>query len=257
MKARLLALLAISIAAEGFAATGKKDFKGLFGSYRREKYTENEGRDSDFGIDILLATALPVSGLVKTDGSSTSLGDINNASIGSNMQGSTFFSGELGVFFTLSYNWEIFGNLGYYSYDTRVQNTLITSTGNQPLYIQYNMTMIPAVLGVKYRFGRSDIVPYIGVAGGMSFVTRQGSYDYSNVSDTHKDNALTGQASVGLEFYIASRTGLRLEASAMYVNLPSFVYNPSNTTSPVNTPAIKYQASPLLMRYSSGLFVLF
>ena len=48
----------VLIGAEAFAA--KKDFKGLFGSYRREKFTENEAGSGEIGVDILLSTLLPV-----------------------------------------------------------------------------------------------------------------------------------------------------------------------------------------------------
>ena len=63
MRQYLLLLLAFFIAADAFAE--KKDFKGLFGSYRREKFTENEGNSTDFGVDLSLSTLLPVQPLVQ------------------------------------------------------------------------------------------------------------------------------------------------------------------------------------------------
>jgi hypothetical protein len=45
----LLTLLFLFIN-ESAAFGAKKDFKGLFGSYRRDKFTENEGRESDWGF---------------------------------------------------------------------------------------------------------------------------------------------------------------------------------------------------------------
>src|SRR5947209_5497597 len=64
VKRYLLLGLLLSFAVD--AAQAKKDFKGLFGSYRREKFTENEANPSDFGIDLLLATMLPLSPVVKS-----------------------------------------------------------------------------------------------------------------------------------------------------------------------------------------------
>jgi len=254
MRARLLVCwLALCLLATDCLAA-RKDFKGLFGSYRRERYTENEGLDSAFGVDILLATALPTNSLVKADAASTAAGDKATLTLGTDMPTSTFFSGELGFWYTLAYHWQIFANIGYYSYDTRIQNPASGGT-SQPLFTQFEMKAIPAILGIKYRFGRSDIVPYLGVGAGMSFVTRRGSYDYANSSNSRSDNALTFQGSAGLEFYIASRAGIRLEVSGMYMNLPGLVFDSGAV--PSTQPLIKYQQNPLLVRYSSGLFVIF
>jgi hypothetical protein len=255
MRASLLILLALCIATDSFAE--KKDFKGLFGSYRREKYTENEGNETDFGVDLMLATALPVSTLVKVDATSTAPGDMANSALGTPVGSSAFFSGEIGFWMTLWYHWQLFANIGYYTYDSRLQNpstSACAQMGNGACFTQYSMQVIPAVLGLKYRFGRSDIVPYIGGGAGLAYITRVGSYDYSPLSNTVYSTGLVAEGTAGLEFFISAKVGLRLEMSGMYLQLPALVYNSGGTASA--NPLIKYQANPLLIRYSSGLFIL-
>jgi outer membrane protein W len=250
MRARILCLLALCFAAEGFAA--KKDYKGLFGSYRREKFTENEARSTDFGMDIMLSTLMPISSIVNT---STVRGQN-----GSPMYYATFFNVEGTFFFTLNYRWEVFLNTGYYSYQTRQQNGTGTGAGQAagtPLFALYEMSTVPFTFGAKYRFSTSDIVPYVGAGIGAAMFWRKAYYDFSNTSqiDTHPYWALTGQATLGVEFFISSRTGIRLEASAMYMGLPANTFD--NLGTPSITPLINSQANPISVRYASGVFVLF
>ena len=74
--------LAVGLFATDYVWPPKKGFQGLFGSYRREKYTENEGRDTDAGLDVMLATAhLPTNSLVKADSTKAPSGSIRPISL--------------------------------------------------------------------------------------------------------------------------------------------------------------------------------
>lgn len=244
----LIAIGVLGISQSALAA--KKDFKGLFGSYRREKFTENEARSSDFGIDLMLSTLMPVSPIVSsTESRTTGL---------TPMQGAMFFNVELNAFLSLAYNWEIYASIGHYSYETRKENSVRTDP-ELPLFHQFEMTAIPAVLGLKYRFSTDDLVPYVGAAVGMSYVRRKGFYDYNNVTfDEEFTTAVTAQVVAGIEFYFSSRAGLRLETSAMYFRLPSRTFDPSGPSgSAANFPIITYEGNPWLVRYASGIFILF
>lgn len=242
----LISFLILGICADTFAA-GKKDFRGLFGNYRREQYTENEGRNSDVGMDIQLSTLLPLTSIVE---SVESTGGASSA-----LKYATFFNFELGFFLSLNYHWELYASLGYYGYETRKENTVFQDS-TKPLFHQFEMTMIPAVGGVRYRFTTDDIVPYVGVGLGIAYTKRKGFYDYNQVV-FHQQylNAVVGQAVGGFEFYISARAGIRLEVAAYFMNLPAFNYQvgPSIT----DFPLLAYKANPWSIRYSSGLFVLF
>ncbi len=245
-----LLILALSLALIGgdvCAASSKKDFRGLFGNYRREQYVENEGRSSDFGMDFNLSTLLPITPIVQSIETQGGTAD--------NLKYATFFNFELGFFLSLSYHWELYGSLGYYTYDTRKENTVYTDPA-LPLFHQFEMTMIPAMAGVRYRLSTDDIVPYVGVGMGMAYTKRKGSYDYSDpTTDTQYLNAIIGQALAGVEFYIAARAGIRLEVSAYFMNLPAREFRPGATIT--TFPALEYKSNPWSVRYSSGLFVLF
>lgn len=238
MRARILCLLALCFAMDGFAA--KKDFKGLFGSYRREKFTENEGRPTDYGMDLMISTAFPI----------TSVADSTAGGSGA-MQYAGFFNAEGSLFFTLNYNWEIFLNLSYCGYSTRKQ-AQTDATSGAPMYQNLDMEVWPVLAGFRYRFGRTDIVPYVGLGAGLAYVRRRMTFDYSNDFDDNYSTALTGQATVGLEFFIAPRTGIRLETSAMYVN-----YSTHSSSGVGGMPVITYPGGNIALRYSSGLFLLF
>lgn len=248
-RAALILSLALGFCADVYAASSKKDFRGLFGNYRREQYTENEAHSSDVGVDIQLSTLLPISPIVRSE---------ETLGVATNLQYTTFFNLELGFFVSLAYHWELYGSLGYYSYDTRKQNSTASDPANPglPSFHQFEMTMIPAIAGVRYRFTTDDIVPYIGIGAGIAYTKRKGFYDYSDPT-FHQQylNVLVGQVQAGVEFYISSRAGIRLEMSAYFMNLPAFRFQPGATVALF--PAIVYQANPLSVRYSSGLFVLF
>jgi len=242
----LISLFIIGLCADTFAAN-KKDFRGLFGNYRREQYVENEGRNSDVGMDIGLSTLLPVTPIVQ------SLEAVGGTP--SSLKYATFFNFELGFFLSLNYHWELFANIGYYNYETRKENTVYQDPA-QPLFHQFEMTMIPAMGGVRYRFSTDDIVPYLGIGLGIAYTKRKGFYDYSDPT-FHQQylNAIVGQVVGGFEFYIAARAGIRLEVSAYFMNLPSFDFQPGAGIT--TFPLISYKANPWSVRYSSGLFVLF
>jgi hypothetical protein len=103
VKAFLFILLGLTCAVDAFAAT-KKDFKGLFGSYRRDRYTENEGRSTDFGMDLMLSTLIPVTNIVSSfDGTrpsdANSIAEMQAQS--SPLNYATFFNVEGTFFFIL------------------------------------------------------------------------------------------------------------------------------------------------------------
>lgn len=241
----LLCLSGLSEAA--FAA--KRDFKGLFGSYRREKFTENEARSSDFGVDLMLSTLLPMTPLVSSV--ETTGGALQP------MQTSTFFNVELNFFYTIAYNWEIYASIGHYDYETRKENTVYTQV-EKPLFHQFEMSAVPLILGLKYRFSTDDIVPYVGMGLGMSYVRRKGFYDYSLATyDEEFSTAITAQVHAGVEFYFSSRAGLRLEMSSLYIRLPARQFDPTGTGNIGSLPIITYEGNPWLIRYASGFFILF
>lgn len=243
--ARITALvLALVFSTEAFA---KKDFKGLFGSYRREKFTENEARSTDFGMDIMLSTLLPLTSIVNST-------EVRGAG-GTSMSYSTFFNIETSFFLTLAYNWETFLNIGYYTYETRRENTL-RNDPTLPLFHQFEMTAYPAVLGLKYRFGADDIVPYFGMGAGVAFVRRKASYDYSAVQGKETySTVLAGQIIAGLEFFFSPRAGIRLETAAHYMKLKPDEYDSGGA--PANLPIIQFQGNSWSLRYASGIFFLF
>jgi outer membrane protein W len=245
--AALILCILLGLASEGIAATSKKDFRGLFGNYRREQYVENEGRNSDFGMDLQLSTLIPVTPLVQSIESEGGAAD--------NLKYATFFNLELGFFLTLNYHWELYGSIGYYSYDTRKENTVFTDPA-LPLFHQFEMTVIPAIGGIRYRFTTDDIVPYVGIGVGAAYTRRKGSYDYSDPTFNQQYlTALAGQAQAGVEFFIAARAGIRLEVAAYFMNLPAFEFKPGPLVS--TFPTIIYKSNPWSVRYSSGIFVLF
>lgn len=253
MKRTILSFLILFCATEAFA---KKDFKGLFGSYRRDKFVENEGRGSDLGVDLMMSTLLPVSSMVKSV--ETRGGSANDLSY------STFFNLEAEVFFTLNYHWELYGNIGYYTYETRKENDLTRNNPTlqpTPIFHQFEMTAFPIIFGVKYRLSREDIVPYIGAGAGIAFVKRKGSYDNDPSglkTDTDSQSAIAAQGSIGVEFFFDSRAGIRLEMSGMYLGVSERSYDYQRGTGSLDTtPMLVYQKNPITVRYASGIFFLF
>jgi len=237
------------------AAFAKKDFKGLFGSYRREKFTENEANSSDFGMDIMLSTLLPLSPLVKSE-------ETTRGAEGSPMHYATFFDIEASFFYTLNYHFELFANIGYYTYETRKENTVFTQA-ELPLFQQFEMDVIPLVLGVRYRLTTDDIVPYIGAGAGPAYVRRKGYYDYSPVLFKEQFmNVLAAQILVGVEFFFASNAGIRLEMAAHYLRLPADSYDALGSSAAPGSavgqlPILNFQSNPWSIRYASGIFFLF
>jgi opacity protein-like surface antigen len=248
----VLALGVFSILAEpAFAA--RKDFKGLFGSYRQPRFTENEGRDTDFGFDIMLSTMLPLSPVIS---SQESVGGAVNP-----LQSSMFFNGEGSVFVSLNYHWEFYGSVGYYTYESRKQSVSTGATDVLPRFHQFELSAIPMILGVRYRLNREDFVPYFGLGLGMSRVHRRSFYDFNSFSgglplqDENFSTVVTAQLTAGVEFYFASRAGIRLEASAYYMRLPAAQWQPAGGPQP--NAWMYYGANPWFIRYASGLFFLF
>lgn len=240
-------LILISVAAECYA--DKKNFRGLFGSYRREQYIENEARNTDIGMNLMLSTLVPLSPIVKSSE------DPTRANLGDPMYYATFFNLEAQFFVTLNYHWEVFGNLAYYTYETRKENASRTDP-TLPLFHQFEMTIIPLVGGIKYRLTTTDIVPYVGVGGGLAYVKRKGFYDYNPVIwDQQYLNVVVGEALAGLEFFFSPNAGIRLEVAAFYMALPARTFDTGGT--PANFPILYYQANPWSIRYASGVFVLF
>lgn len=232
------------------AAPARKDYKGLFGSYRREKFTENEANFSDIGLDVILSTMFPLSSMVAST-------EDRNAGP-SAMPFSHFFNVEGNIFVTIDYNWEIFAGAAYLNWDTRRENTVFTQA-TEPTFQLAEVEAIPLTAGVKYRFSQDDIVPYVGIGAGMAFVKRQSGYDYAAQLDTvERRSAVALQVLAGFEFFFTSRAGLRLELSAYNLRLPSLLHDPSAPSgSATANPIMVHAANPWMLRYASGIFILF
>ncbi|MFM8268612.1 MAG: hypothetical protein ACKN9V_00335 [Pseudomonadota bacterium] len=238
----ILILLGFSTASLG----AKKDFKGLFGSFQRDKFTENEAHDSDWGVDLSLSSLLPVTSVVNSTSTSGGAGEP--------MRYSTFFNVEGSFLFSLAYHWQLYASVGHFSYDTRKE--INNGSLNQALFNQFEFKAIPVILGTRYRFGVGDLVPYVGLGVGFSRVERKASYDITNSAANERiDNVITGQVQGGLEFYFSPRAGLRLEVAAHYFKTPEFRFEAGT---PVSTfPHMIYQPNIFSVRYASGLFFLF
>lgn len=232
--------------ANSFAA--KKDFKGLFGSYKRERFVENEGRNNVLGVDVMLSTLLPLTTVVKSseDDRTGNQGSMNYA---------TFFNVEASAFYTLAYNWELFLSVAWMNYETRKENSKFRDPA-LPLFHQFEFEAIPVILGVKYRFSMEDFVPYVGLGAGMSYVRRKSYYDYNtSLVDQEYKSPITAEAILGAEFFFSSRAGLRLEVATYYFNLPERLYY--NDGDPARFPYMRAQGNVWSVRYASGVFFLF
>ncbi|NBY20993.1 hypothetical protein EBQ74_12310 [bacterium] len=249
MKRHHLSIFCLWLLCFGFefeAHAAKKDFTGLFGSYRREKFTENEGNKTDFGVDIMLSTLLPVTSIAKSaETTALNYQALNYA---------TFFNFESSFWLSLGYNWVVYANIGKYNYETRKQNEK-TLTLDQPIFQKFELDAIPAVLGLRYRLSTDDLVPYVSLGVGAAYVKRSGSIEGAYTAPDDYQTVACGHASAGLEFFFAPRAGLRVEASAYYMNLPQKTYDPQGTIA--DRPKLQYQANVWSMRYASGLFFLF
>lgn len=244
MKRHHLSLICLWAFCFGFdALAANKNFKGLFGSYRREKFTENEANSTDFGVDLMLSTLLPVTGVVKSsENSSTTFNSLNY---------STFFNVEASFWFSLGYNWAFYASIGNYSYESRKENS--NSSATEPLFHKFELNVVPGVAGIRYRLSDQDLVPYISLGVGMAYTHRQGIIEGLNSSDSEYKTVACGHGAVGLEFFFAPKAGLRVEASAYYFNLPQRTFDPQS----VSFPTLQYQPNVWAMRYASGVFFLF
>lgn len=252
MKRHHLSIFCLLVLCFGFefeARAAKKDFTGLFGSYRREKFTENEGNKNDFGMDLMLSTLLPVNSVVKSD--------INSGSNFSDLNYATFFNVEASFWFSLGYNWVVFANIGKYSFETRKENSSSLSTTDNPSFHKFELDAVPGIIGIRYRLSNEDLVPYAGIGIGIAYTHRssstEGATSLGQINDSTYQTVACGQGTVGLEFYFAPKAGLRVEASAFYFNLPRRTYDPAGGSQ----PTIQYQGNVWSMRYASGLFFLF
>jgi len=237
-----LCLVVLCFGFEFEAMAAKRDFKGLFGSYRREKFTENEANRNDFGVDLMLSTLLPLSSVAK----SAEPGTPNNFNP---LNYSTFFNFEGSFWFSLAYHWAFYANIGRYSYETRKQNSPAT---DPPQFHKFEMEAIPGVAGIRYRLSTNDLVPYVSLGIGMAYVHRQGSHETGGKDDEYNTVAC-GHGAVGLEFFFAPNAGLRVETSAYYFNLPQRTFDPGGGTK----QKIQYQSNVWAVRYASGVFFLF
>ncbi len=229
----------------GNAFGAKKDFKGLFGSYRRERFTENEAGSGELGLDLMLSTLLPITPLIQSQEA------VNGPITGLNY--ATFFNVQGGLTYSLTYNWLLYSSVGYFSYDTRKQTA--SSSAQKPSYHQFDMTAVPLILGVKYRLNTTDIVPYIGLGAGLSLINQKGYYDDSVQNKTRSLSALTGEVVAGVEFYFAAKAGIRMEVAGYFMKLDADSFN--SGAPPGSVPILYFQANNWSVRYASGIFFLF
>lgn len=244
MKTILSILILIGFSTPTLAAP--KNFKGLFGSYKRDKFTENEAQNSDWGVDLSISSLLPLTSVVKSTSTAGGAGD--------SMRFSTFFNVEGSLLFSLSYNWQLYASVGHFSYDTRkeINNGDLTKA----LFNQFEFKAIPVILGTRYRFSEGDLVPYLGLGVGFSRINRKASYDIAgSATNERTDSVITGQVQGGLEFYFSPKAGLRLEVAAHYFKTPEFRFDA--TPDPAVLPHLVYQPNVFSVRYASGLFFLF
>src|SRR3989338_6005837 len=179
---RALCVLLLFVADGAWAA--KRDFKGLFGSYRRERFIENEAQSSDFGIDVMVSTLLPLTNIVSSQ--ETSNGPYQP------LYYAAFFNGELSFLFTINYHFETFLTVGYYTYETRKENKELDIAN--PLFHEFALTAAPVLVGLRYRLSQEDLVPYLGAGLGMTHVRQTASYAHdSQTRDESAFNAITGE----------------------------------------------------------------
>lgn len=236
----------VLIGTEAFAA--KKDFKGLFGSYRREKFTENEAGSGEIGVDLLLSTLLPVTPLIQSQ-------EAVNGPV-SSLNYATFFNLEGALTYSLTYNWVLSLSAGYFNYDTRkVTAQSVVVNAAKPTFHEFTMTSTPILLGVRYRLSQNDIVPYIGIGAGVSLIKQRGFFDSSTQSKTRVFNSITGQIVGGFEFYFAAKAGIRMEAAAYFMKMDSEVFD--SGAPPADLPYLHFKGNVWSVRYASGIFFLF
>ena len=239
----LSAFIELLIGTNVFAA--KKDFKGLFGSYRRERFTENEAGSGEIGVDIMLSTLLPMTPLIQSQEA------VNGPK--SSLNYATFFNVEGGLNYSLTYNWLIYATVGYFNYDTRKQTA--SSSAQKPTFHQFDMTAVPLILGVKYRLNTSDIVPYVGLGAGISLINQKGFYDSSTQNKVRSMSSVTGEVIAGVEFYFAPKAGIRMELAGYFMKIDPDTFN--SGAPPGDLPILHFQGNVWSVRYASGVFFLF
>ena len=117
------------------------------------------------------------------------------------------------------------------------------------------MTAIPVLLGVKYRFTTSDIVPYLGVGGGFSRIFQKAFYDNSTQNKTRNFSAPTAEVVGGFEFYFAPKAGIRMEVSAFYMKVDQETWSTGGSIA--DQPNFEFSGNIWSVRYASGLFFMF
>ncbi len=249
MKRTTTLILQLCLCLEFFAVTNayaaKKDFKGLFGSYRREKFTENEAGAGEIGVDLMLSTLLPVTPLIQSQEA------VSGAK--ANLNYATFFNLEGAITYSLTYNWLLSVSAGYFNYDTRKKTA--SSSDARPTFHEFTMTSAPFLLGVRYRLSQNDIVPYVGVGVGASFVNQRGFYDSSTQERKRAFTAPTGQLVGGFEFYFAAKAGIRMELAAYFMKMTSEDW--TSGAPPADLPTFNFQGNVWSVRYASGIFFIF
>ncbi len=243
---QLCVLVEIFAGVEAFAA--KKDFKGLFGSYRREKFTENEAGAGEFGVDLMLSTLLPVTPLIQSQEAT--------GGAKANLNYSTFFNLEGAVTYSLTYNWLLSLSAGYYNYATRkVTAQSVVTDPTKPTFHEFEMSSAPFLLGFRYRLNANDIVPYVGIGAGVSMVRQRGFYDSSTQEKVRVFTAPTGQVVGGFEFYFAAKAGIRMEVAAYFTKMDSEDW--TSGAPPADLPILNFQGNVWSVRYASGIFFIF
>jgi len=222
-------LLLFAFATDGICAKAGKDFKGMFGSYRRNQFVENEGNATDFGINLMLSTLLPMSSVVSSSGGSPAISS-------DTLHYATSFNLEVEFHLSIAYHWQTYLRVGYIDYDTRRENP---TSGNESRFHEFSLRALPLIGGLKFRFGRDDLVPYIGIGAGVSYVERRAYFDYSNADQRLFGTVLTFEGVVGIEYYFASRVGVRLEISGYYMKL-----DPISFSAGPSFPTFEFKSSP-------------
>ena len=152
----------------------------------------------------------------------------------------------------------IYANVGKYSYESRKKND--SSTEALPVFHHFELDATPAIAGVRYRLSQDDIVPYISLGIGMAYVHRKGFTEGSTsnsalYTEEEYQTVACGHGAAGVEFFFAPKAGLRVEASAYYMNLPERTTEPGGTIG--YRPKIQFQSNVWSLRYASGIFFLF
>ncbi len=221
-------------------AVAQEPLRGFLGSYR-EKYTENAARDFQFGVGVQAGSLFPVSAVVTSSPTGSTLSTPYQYNASFNLEGEIHFS--------LAYPFQLFVQGGYSTYSAR--QAMPGTSGTSIEFQEFSLGALPLLAGVRYRFSRGDIVPYIGLAAGVTQIERKGYFDFNPALLQETLWVATLEGALGLEFYFAEYGGLRLEVSGYYWGLPQTQFSPSGVA---NT--ITFLPSFVAVRYASGLFFL-